>query len=224
MAKERLHIDMDHCAVDFEKGKREWLQRFPNEAIPHAHMEYWINLEPMPGFLKHLSELEKDFDVYLLTAPSLRNRACWTGKAIWVFNNLGPEYLPKLITSYDKGQYSGAYLIDDGDQNGQVRYNGEHIQFGHSEGLSTWEGVVKYIQENYKPKRKASIPKHFKKDAESYIEERVNQVEEIISQDELEDLVNDGIRWALKKMKQSYPTEERVDRGHSYTPPFYRQE
>lgn len=220
--KERIHIDMDHCAVDFERGKQEWLAQFPDEKLPHSHLQFWINLKPMPGFLESLERLEETFDVYLLTAPSLRNTTCWTGKAIWVFNNLGYKYLSKLIQSYDKGQFSGAYLIDDGNQNGQDRYNGEHIQFGHSEEFSTWQGVINYINRNYALDINSDIPAHIEKEASAYIESRVLDMRNA-SEEEFKSLVKDGIQWALKKMKQSYPTIEKTNRGHNYKPPFYKR-
>lgn len=208
MKKERIHIDMDHCAVDFEKGKRNWLATFPDENYPHSHMEFWINLEPMPGFLESLRHLEKKYDVFLLTAPSIRNRACWTGKAIWVFNNLGPAYLEKLIISYDKSQFSGAYLIDDGNQNGQNKYNGQHIRFAHSNEFSSWPAVVRYIELQKIHNSSSSIPSHFMQDAQSFIEEKLKTIDSS-NVFQLKKTLEESMGWVFKQMKISNPPEEK---------------
>lgn len=147
MEKPRIHIDMDHCSVNFQKGKDEWRERHPDEFFPQSHLDFWIDLKPMPGFLKAHHELSKHFDVYMLTAPSIRNTACWTGKAIWVKKHLGEEWLKKLIVSYDKSQFSGAYLIDDGNAHGQSQYDGEHIRFDFDEKFLNWDDVLSYIMD-----------------------------------------------------------------------------
>lgn len=218
MKKQRIHIDMDHCAVDFELGKQKWLTEFPDEKYPHSHLEFWINLEPMPGFLDALKQLEEMYDVFLLTAPSLRNRACWTGKSIWVFNHLGAKYLEKLIISYDKSQFSGTYLIDDGNQNGQDKYNGQHIRFAHSEQFSNWDKVVSYIQESSKLNVDDSIL--LPEDAHAFIEDKLRHMntENVFHmKKDLEDVM----KWAFQYMRYSSPPQQQNRLGHNYAPPFY---
>jgi hypothetical protein len=190
---------MDHCAVDYEKGKKKWLSNFPDEAYPQSHLEFWTNLEPMSGFLDSLKKLEEIFDVYLLTSPSMRNRISWTGKAIWVFNNLGPTYLTKLIQSFDKSQFVGAFLIDDGTKNGQTLYNGEHIQFGKDETFSSWPKLVDYILKSYAQRDILSeVPNHY-----------LNEMEDLFYDSSFSDYhqknFKEGVAWALRKMKESNP-------------------
>ena len=215
MPKRRLHIDMDHCSVDFAKGKREWIQQHPDSRFPHAHLEFWTDLDPMPGFLEVLPELEKEFDVYFLTAPSLRNTACWTGKAIWIKKHLGEHYLQKLIEAYDKSQFSGAYLIDDGNQNGQPNYNGEHIWFLFDERFNSWRKVADYVLGNeHTPK----MPEHLKDEADAAITEILNDTFDV-DYSTLEGFIEKGMLWALERMKLSEPPEGREPGSHNYNPP-----
>ena len=147
MTKSRpiLDIDMDHCAVDFDKGTREWRKRHPDEQFPHSHLDFWIYLDPMPGFIEAHKRLSEIFDVRFLTAPSIRNNCCWTGKAMWVQKYFGEDYLKKLTISSDKSRYSGFALVDDGVDHGQQDYRGEHLWFSHDERFTTWENVADYL-------------------------------------------------------------------------------
>lgn len=152
MKKERIHIDLDQCACDYVSGANSWRENFPDELYPQSHLEFWVNLKPIDGFLDSAKELEKYYDVYFLTAPSVRNSACWTGKAIWIKNTLGEgeKWLKKLIISHDKSQFKGKYLIDDGIENGQSNYEGVHLRFSVDEKFKTWKQVVDYIIKNKK--------------------------------------------------------------------------
>lgn len=144
-----LDIDMDHCAVDFAKGTTKWRKRHPEEQFPHSHLDFWIDLEPMPGFMEAHKRLIEIFDVRFLTAPSIRNNCCWTGKAMWLQRHFGEQYLKELtITSY-KNRFSGFALVDDGVDHGQPEYGGEHLHFGHDERFLNWSDVADYLINKY---------------------------------------------------------------------------
>jgi len=53
-----IDIDMDHCAVDFAKGTSEWRKRHLDEQFPHSHLDFWINLDPMFGFMEAYEKLK----------------------------------------------------------------------------------------------------------------------------------------------------------------------
>ncbi len=140
-----IDIDMDHCAVDFAKGTSEWRKRHLDEQFPHSHLDFWINLDPMFGFMEAYEKLKDHYDIKFLTAPSIRNNACWTGKAMWVQKHFGESFLKELtITSY-KGRLSGAALVDDGNEHGQPDYGGEHIHYGHDERFTNWSDITLHL-------------------------------------------------------------------------------
>ena len=129
-----------------------------------------------------------------------------------------------LIESYDKGQFSGAFLIDDGNQNGQSNYNGKHIRYGHSEEFSTWEGVVQYIVDrdgdSYEDDKYA-IPPYLQEEASKYADMAFYDLEEFTPESIIK-VVQESMEWAFGKMKESNPPGKREGSGHNYVPPFYK--
>lgn len=87
----------------------------------------------------------KSVDLYILTAPSVKNPLCYVEKREWVEKYLGMEMVERLIISPNKGLNKGDYLIDDNDYGrGQELFEGELIKFG-SEPYADWEAVVEYL-------------------------------------------------------------------------------
>ena len=69
--------------------------------MPNAIEVYnWIDNQP-------------EFDVYILTAPSIRNPHCYSEKRILVEKWLGFGAVKKLIITPNKDLNKGDYLIDD---------------------------------------------------------------------------------------------------------------
>lgn len=86
-------------------------------------------------------DLQPELDVYILTAPSIKNPHCYSEKRIWVEEHLGIEVVNKLIISPNKGDY----LIDDNvSGKGQENFEGEIIQYG-SINYPNWLAVKSYL-------------------------------------------------------------------------------
>ena len=77
------------------------------------HPELFLMFNMYDGSYEALNELYEEFDVELVTAPHTTNINCYTHKAQWIHDHLGPEWLNCLTITKDKKQIIGDYLIDD---------------------------------------------------------------------------------------------------------------
>lgn len=146
MTKKKIFLDLDNVMCDFKKSYNEWKEAHPEITYPQSQFGFFSNLEPIEGALDAFKELQKHYDVYILTRPSIYNLMCFTEKADWVKRHLGFEMLEKLIIMCNKSMVKGenAYLIDDDVQAGQLNFEGEFIHF-KTEKFPDWETVVKYL-------------------------------------------------------------------------------
>lgn len=142
MNKKILYVDMDGVLCDFYGP----FMRAKTDKTPYPHAEYgfFLNLEPLPGAIEAMKYLTMYYHVYILTRPSVRNILCYTEKAQWIKNHLGFEMLDKLIFACDKSMVKGDFLIDDQTDNGQTKFEGEHLHFGNGK-FSDWRAVLKYL-------------------------------------------------------------------------------
>jgi len=137
----RILVDMDGVMTDFHGGvwnelaKRETLiERFP---MPEPIMDFYAEdcyddpwfkenvreiqrsegfFEKLPeinGCVKALHNLEKDFEVFICTAPLLENPTCTNEKLKWVDMHLGGDWIRRTIITKDKTVIDGDFLIDD---------------------------------------------------------------------------------------------------------------
>lgn len=84
-------------------------------------------------------------DVYIATAPSVLNPETYTGKAVWVLDNLGQEALDNLIIISDKSLLQGDILIDDHLKGkGQEDFKGLVI---HSPLGCNWLNILVKVEE-----------------------------------------------------------------------------
>ncbi len=126
-------FDMDGTLCDYEKGLFECLEklRSPEEPVFYPPItddcpdyiraradlirsseKWWINLPRFQlGFdiLKIAKELE--YRIMILTSGPRRNPSSWSGKKIWIDNNLGQDV--DITITRDKGLVYGKILVDD---------------------------------------------------------------------------------------------------------------
>lgn len=140
----RIYIDMDGVLCDYDASYA--IQKVTNISIkyPQSILGFYENLVPLYGAVEAFNTLSKNYDVWILTRPSVKNLHCYTEKAIWVKKYLGEKALDKLIISCDKSLLRGDYLIDDQVGFGQEEFEGELIRFG-KHPYNNWEKVTNYL-------------------------------------------------------------------------------
>lgn len=146
--KKIVYVDMDHTLCDFSTSYLKYKKDFPGIEYPHSLPGFFSGLAPMPNAIEVFQWLAKlnTVDLYILTAPSVRNPSSYTEKRLWVEEHLGMESAYKLIISPNKGLNLGHYLIDDYiEGKGQENFQGELLQFGSPE-YPDWESIRKYFE------------------------------------------------------------------------------
>ncbi len=89
------------------------------------------------------------FDVYILTAPSVRNPLCYTEKRLWIEQKFDLDMARNLIISPNKGLNKGDYLIDDNiNGKGQENFEGKVLHFGSPE-FENWSLIWNYFKSEY---------------------------------------------------------------------------
>lgn len=147
MNKVIVYVDMDDVLCDYSGAYQLNLNQNPEIKFPQSQYGFFRNLVPVSGALSAMRFLQsyQRVDVYILTAPSVKNPLCYTEKREWVEHYLGMEMVEKLIISPNKGLNKGAYLIDDRDfGRGQELFEGELIKFG-SDLFPDWKSVITYL-------------------------------------------------------------------------------
>lgn len=142
---------MDDVLCQFTSRSQAIKYKYPQVAFPQSLYGFFANLEPLEHALDSVKYLAKQdqFEVYILTAPSIWNPLCYTEKRVWVEKHLGMEMVEKLIISPNKGLNKGDYLIDDHDSGrGQDTFEGKLLHFG-GEDFPDWEAVLTYFIEKY---------------------------------------------------------------------------
>lgn len=142
----RIFIDMDNVLVDFQSGldqvseevKTEYAGRL--DEIPGL----FAKMKPMHGAIEAVHELQKHYDLFILSTAPWKNPSAWSDKVEWVTKYLDDVFHKRLIIIHHKDLCQGDYLIDDRGKNGTSEFSGEWIQFG-SEQFPDWESVLKYL-------------------------------------------------------------------------------
>ncbi|MDA8708606.1 hypothetical protein N9M10_04500 [Hellea sp.] len=143
----RIYIDMDGVLCDFEGAFSRDRKRVPDQLYPQSREGFYVNLELIPGTLEAMSVFLKadQFDPFILTAPSIYNPLSYTEKRLWVEEQLGFEWVKRLIISPNKSLLKGDILIDDHEVGrGQERFEGKLIHFGSSE-FPDWKSVMRTL-------------------------------------------------------------------------------
>ena len=146
--KKIVYVDMDHTLCDFSTSYLKYKTDFPEVEYPHSVLGFFSSLTPMPNAVEVYQWLENlsNVDLYILTAPSVRNPSSYTEKRLWVEENLGIDAAYKLIISPNKGLNLGHYLIDDYiEGKGQENFEGQLLQFGSSE-YPDWKSIRRFFE------------------------------------------------------------------------------
>ena len=142
----RVFIDMDNVLVDFQSGldqvseevKAEYAGRL--DEIPGL----FAKMKPMKGAIEAVHELQKRYDLFILSTAPWKNPSAWSDKVEWVTKYLDDVFHKKMIISHRKDLCQGDYLIDDRGKNGTSEFSGEWIEFG-SEVFPNWNDVLDYL-------------------------------------------------------------------------------
>lgn len=145
--RKRLYVDMDGVLCDYKKLYNSELESNPSQPYPQSQFGFFLNLEPMPFAIDSLNHLQKYFDVWILTRPSIHNLSCYTEKAQWIRKYFGMDMQAKTIMCVDKSLLKGHFLVDDQVEHGQTEFEGKHVHFG-SNDFKGWNEVVEYLMLN----------------------------------------------------------------------------
>ncbi len=143
--KKVVYIDLDGVIVDLigqmkiELSKTSKVYEEETDIIDDSETIF-IDAQPIPDALESIKELEKYYDVYILSTAPWHNVHSWTQKRLWVEKHM-PTMFKKLILTHHKEQLIGDYLIDDRLKNGAGEFKGKHIHI-FTDKYPTWQSVL----------------------------------------------------------------------------------
>ncbi len=145
-----VYVDMDHVLCDYAEGFERHKRLYPHLPYPQGLHSGLKPLKEAVETYRWLNDHPKT-DVYILTAPSIRNSHSYSEKRDWVEKHFGLSVVRNLIISPHKNLNKGHYLIDDmASGKGQDSFEGTLIRFG-SERFPDWRSVRDYFEEALKP-------------------------------------------------------------------------
>jgi 5'-nucleotidase len=138
-----VYVDMDGVLCDYFNAYRVHRKLYPHIEFPQISEDFWVHsIYAIKGAVKAVNILRKVHDVYILSAPSIKNPASYSGKRKWIENYFDYELSKKLILSSYKGLLLGDILIDDNIKGkGQEDFKGRLIHYGQEE-FPTWKEVL----------------------------------------------------------------------------------
>ena len=142
----RVFIDMDNVLVDFHSGLDQVSEEKKAEYAGRLDeiQGLFALMKPMPGAIEAVHELQKHYDLFILSTAPWKNPSAWSDKVGWVTKYLDDVFHKRMVITHRKDLCQGDYLIDDRGKNGTSEFAGEWIEFG-SEQFPNWESVLKYL-------------------------------------------------------------------------------
>ena len=218
----RVFIDMDNVLVDFQSGldqvskevKAEYAGRL--DEIPGL----FAKMKPMEGAIEAVHELQKHFDLFILSTAPWKNPSAWSDKVVWVSKYLDDVFHKRMIISHRKDLCHGDYLIDDRGKNGTSEFVGEWIKFG-SEQFPNWESVLQYLLSKEKEQSLNDLVNEICRAPMLSIEEELELLKAVQEKgadcEELRKLEKANMRWVLSAaipyQKQGLTLEELIKAG-----------
>ena len=218
----RVFIDMYNVLVDFQSGldqvseevKAEYAGRL--DEIPGL----FAKMKPMEGAIEAVHELQKHFDLFILSTAPWKNPSAWSDKVVWVTKYLDDVFHKRMIITHRKDLCQGDYLIDDRGKNGTSEFVGEWIKFG-SEQFPNWESVLQYLLSKVKEQSLNDLLNEICRAPMLSIEEELELLKAVQEKgadcEEMRKLEKANMRWVLSAVrpyqKQGLTLEELIKAG-----------
>lgn len=95
--KKIIYIDMDDVLCDFKSAYENAILENSGMKFPQSQYDFFRNLKPIKNSIEAVLYLDAQdkFEIYFLTAPSIRNPLCYTEKRLWIEDYFGLETLNK---------------------------------------------------------------------------------------------------------------------------------
>lgn len=103
-------------------------------------------IEPVSDVVEVIGKLAERNDVFIITAASKERFSALNDKVSWVSDNLGVDYIDKLIVCNHNDLLKGDYLIDLYTEEAVVLFDGVWIPIGN-ERFPGWDEVRHYLTE-----------------------------------------------------------------------------
>lgn len=137
---------MDGVLADFDSGVTRLSVDIREQYCKHLDDApgIFLLMDPMPGAIDAALELNRHFDVYILSTAPWNNSSAWADKVTWIQRHLGKPFEKRLILSHHKDLLKGDYLIDDRPKHGANIFPGKWIHFGSPE-FPNWTAILKEL-------------------------------------------------------------------------------